>query len=292
MGERTANVKRDRRAVLAASALLVGALLLGCGLPSRALQAVRPAPTPTFTARPAPTVRPTNTPAATPTLRSATATPSPARPADPCAQVRAVTIREQTADYDVNVTYPVFGRPKLDAPIAAAMKKEVETHKDVAVEDRKVNKDMAKAPPYNLDRSFTCFAFSDTVLSIEYKFSDYTGGAHGGSAVYADTYDLKAERKLTLSDVFVSGSSYLQRLSAFSVAELTRTLKDQSDSHWIQSGAAPDAKNFPSFGLTRDELVLYFGTYQVAPGAAGPQQVRLPLKQLAAEGLLRPEFVR
>ena len=52
----------------------------------------------------------------------------------------------------------------------------------------------------------------------------------------------------------------------------------------LRSGTAPEAENFSSFALTPEGIRIFFQPYQVAPWAAGPQVVDIPLDALADAG--------
>ena len=55
----------------------------------------------------------------------------------------------------------------------------------------------------------------------------------------------------------------------------------------IQSGAAPLAKNYQSWILTKKGLGITFDAYQVGPYAAGPQFVMVPYAAL--KDVVNPE---
>jgi uncharacterized protein YecT (DUF1311 family) len=81
----------------------------------------------------------------------------------------------------------------------------------------------------------------------------------------------------------------MARLSSLAIADLNRRLMKGPDpmtnADWIRAGAAPSYLAQVPFDWTPRELVLHFGEYAVAPYAAGPQEVRLPMRALA--GILR-----
>jgi hypothetical protein len=69
--------------------------------------------------------------------------------------------------------------------------------------------------------------------------------------------------------------------------QLLTAMPDMAD--FIDTGTAPTAENYRSWGLTGDSLLIYFDQGQVGPSAAGTQMVTIPLASLAAS--LRPDFV-
>ena len=52
----------------------------------------------------------------------------------------------------------------------------------------------------------------------------------------------------------------------------------------LKDGTEPLVENFSSLTLTPEGICINFQPYQVAPWAAGPQRVDMPLAELAAAG--------
>ncbi|NJR12921.1 DUF3298 domain-containing protein [bacterium] len=94
------------------------------------------------------------------------------------------------------------------------------------------------------------------------------------------------ERTLSLADLFQDGADPYALLAPLARADLTERLPDLAD--FVNPGTEPTAENFATWILASDVLILYFPPYQVAPYAAGPQTVTIPLADLA--GSLRAEY--
>lgn len=111
----------------------------------------------------------------------------------------------------------------------------------------------------------------------------YAGGAHPGRAFKTINYSLPNGRTLRLSDLFTSGSDYLNALASFCSQELK-----QRNVLFFPEGAAPTEDNYKVWNLTSSGLEITFPEYQVAPYAAGPQTVLVPYtylqKQLDPKG--------
>ena len=115
-----------------------------------------------------------------------------------------------------------------------------------------------------------------------------TLGAHPNTFYRTFTFDLATGTELAMSDLFIPRSEYLDRLSAIAQFELAKSLGEFANIEYIAQGTEPSALNFQTFVIDADALVLLFPPYQVAPYAAGPQSVRIPLSQLA--DILKPEY--
>jgi hypothetical protein len=114
------------------------------------------------------------------------------------------------------------------------------------------------------------------VISVLFDHETYfPGAAHPVGELASINYDSKADRLLALSDLFRPKSGYVSRLSEMAIQSLDKN--EYADVHAVRRGAGPVESNFKVFTLTDAELVLHFQTYQVAAGAAGSQQVVIPL---------------
>jgi len=118
----------------------------------------------------------------------------------------------------------------------------------------------------------------EDIWSIKFYYSFYNNGAaHPGDFSHTVNYDLRVGRELGLSDLFLPGSNYLETISNYCLEELRK--QPYSDS-FTTSGADPTLENYRNWNIAPDGLVITFDTYQVAPGAAGPQVVVIPFEQL------------
>jgi len=122
----------------------------------------------------------------------------------------------------------------------------------------------------------------DDLISIQFSVgSYYQGAAHPNTFTEVVNYDLKNGKQLKLADLFKPGAKYLQEIANYCIADLKKQAKDKGllDEE-IQNGAAPNAKNYQSWTITRKGLGINFDAYQVGPYAAGPQYVLVPYSSL------------
>ena len=150
-------------------------------------------------------------------------------------------------------------------------------------------------PPWSLYMQYTVYKqtpaqpteFSPEIVSVVYSIYSYTGGANPSAFYQTVVYDVTNQGPLTIEGVLVEGA--LPAFSALVREKLYVQLVDMSDPTFIDFGASEDPINFRNFALTNDELILFFDEYQVAPGAAGPQELHLPLSEVSA--FLQPMYV-
>jgi hypothetical protein len=133
----------------------------------------------------------------------------------------------------------------------------------------------------SLETTYTLVSQYNDIWSFKFFYNFYTNGAaHPGDFSHMINYDLASGRELVLSDLFLPNSNYLETISAYCIAGLQK--QPYSDS-FTTSGADPTLENYRNWNITTEGLMITFDTYQVAPGAAGPQIVTVPYGELNTE---------
>lgn len=191
------------------------------------------------------------------------------------------TIAERGAGYEFSFDSPELGVSAADAAIQDFVQAEVATFRSW------VSSRQPDEPGYFAELTYTIPRNDDSVVTVLFSYSFYTGGAHPNHTQVAFNFLMPDGVRVLLPDVI--GSDGIQRVSDLAIADLNATLtgpNGTSDAEWIRTGAGPYAENFEAFEWLPDELVLHFDPYQVAAYAAGPQEVRLPWARL--QDLLRP----
>ncbi len=139
-----------------------------------------------------------------------------------------------------------------------------------------------------VDISYNITHADNEIISVGFGTYFYTGGAHPNSYSYALNFDLENGRKLKLADLFKPNSNYLKVLSDYCIKNLKQQLAENADNDWIEKGAGATAENYKSWNLTTKGITITFDSYQVAPYAAGPQEVIVPFEHI--ESILREDF--
>lgn len=127
------------------------------------------------------------------------------------------------------------------------------------------------------------YLIASSPRTISYIFTIYedTLGAHGNTYFKTFTFDTTSGKSLALADIFTPSSPYLDTLSKISRAELPGILRDNADSTFINEGTTPEDKNFANFFFDNKDFVILFAPYAVAPYAAGPHTLRIPVSDFA-----------
>jgi hypothetical protein len=117
--------------------------------------------------------------------------------------------------------------------------------------------------------------------SLKFDFLGYSdGAAHPYHYSKTLNYDLERGMQLSLDDLFLANSEYLQALSDYCVTELSQ--RDIGFDGAFSAGAEPILENYRNWNIASDGLLITFDEYQVASYAAGPQTVVVPYDALRA----------
>ena len=117
----------------------------------------------------------------------------------------------------------------------------------------------------------------DGLASVMFVISTYMAGAAHPN-VYTQVINLQAAgspRLLSLDDLFIPQSGYLERLSDYCAGEL-----NSRDALMFRGGVAPVMENFRNWLLDPRGVVILFDPDQVAPFALGIQEVLVPYPAL------------
>ncbi len=143
----------------------------------------------------------------------------------------------------------------------------------------------------DLGIGYTILLAQDDLVSVQFDIgSYYQGAAHPNSHTETLNYDLRNGKQLRLADLFKPGTKYLQTLSTYCIADLKKQSKEKGTElveDMLKDGAAPTAKNYESWTITKQGLGINFDAYQVGPYAAGPQFVMVPYSAL--KDLIKPD---
>lgn len=227
-----------------------------------------------------------------------TLAPSPL-PSEPSAAVieetvvltsQSVETQDDTLHLDVSITRPVMEQPQNKADgfnqaVDDFVQRQVDSFTTQVLDNQEFQTQSALfAEARNgLHLDYTATNTERGIVSIHFTLSNYlVGGAHPNNFSGILNYDLAQERILTLDELFLPGSDYLQTLSDESVQVLNATgFMD------FPAGAAPDPLNYQMWNVTPQGILITFDPYQVAPYAAGPQQALVSYAALA--GLIDPD---
>lgn len=135
---------------------------------------------------------------------------------------------------------------------------------------------------HGLYGGYEVLTINGSLVSIKFVVSEYfSTAAHPNSYVHMFNYNMENNSFITLEDVFLEDSDYLNFISAQTIDEFTnRFVENQEMEDSLKGGAAPELNNYKNFGFSENSLIFYFDPYQVAAYALGIQEIGLPYTDL------------
>jgi len=225
------------------------------------------------------------------------ATPDTGPPTD-----QGIVERDSTATYAYTIEYPAASW--MQSVAGEAIRAWTAERKRAFAAEAPDSTSMDGMPirPWEMFIRFRTAMGTDVFTSILAEGYEYTGGAHGMPYYEAFNFDMATGRRLTLADFFPD-STALQPISAYVREDLSTRLMDamgldtpQSEAEqeaqarqeeWIAEGTTPERANFETFFLVPSEngraagITFVLSPYQVAPYAAGTQEVFVPASVFA-----------
>lgn len=180
-------------------------------------------------------------------------------------------IQESATSTNIQLSYPKTADTDVNKAIESFINTHINTFQEGIPED-----DSGPMHRFELHGGFNRVYVTEDQASFAFTIYEYTGGAHGITQTIGKNYVRPSGTEITLTDVFSQESDYLQVLSEKSKAQLEETLPSI-----FEEGIEPRKENFNSFFLGENEIVFYFQPYQVAPYAAGPQEVTFAYEELS-----------
>lgn len=194
------------------------------------------------------------------------------------------TANENLKDGTISIKYPVTKSAVLNQAISDFI-----TTQETDFKNNISGLSDISSATGSLDISYKSYV-SDRIVSLNFDINSDTGGAHGNLNTITFNYDKVLDKMLAIKDIFVAQSNYLAQLSSLAKPLIKSKLAQSQfqDEAWLEEGAGAKEENYQRFVFTKDGLTFFFDPYQVAPYAAGSQEITLPYQTLVS--LLRPEY--
>jgi hypothetical protein len=129
------------------------------------------------------------------------------------------------------------------------------------------------------DAQYTVIFQNRELWSLKFDFWGYAdGAAHPYHYSMTFNFDLEQGRKLSLKELFLPDSNYLEAVSSYCIFDLSK--RDIGFYGGFEQGAEPNPKNYRNWNITPNGLMITFDEYQVAPYVAGPQTVTIPYTEI------------
>ncbi len=129
-------------------------------------------------------------------------------------------------------------------------------------------------------------------ITYVYNISTFTGGAHGSDNVFPITFN---ERQEIVNVEEILPVAKIEKVAKLAVIDLAKQKRSrmlslgmsekeiktlQKNDNFLTEGTKPTRDNFSNVWRKGDNLVIYFGQYQVASYAEGVFEVEIPLASI------------
>ena len=186
-------------------------------------------------------------------------------PANTEVTLQEKVITESTDAYKIDARYPQFGIPSVDEKVLAVVERAVTEFKSYPQNPRD-----SATPQNELVSSYNSVYIGPDIASVALSISEYTGGAHGNTVVIGVNVDRATGKEISLDDALALIGKTLPEVADASLTQLKAVLGEDV---LFPEGADPKQENYGTFLVSEDRVTFIFNNYQVAPYAAGQQQV-------------------
>ena len=122
--------------------------------------------------------------------------------------------------------------------------------------------------PFTMNMDYIVTLDRKGYLSILTTHSFYSGGAHPNSTMWGRTFDLKANKELTMREVFNAETFDLENAVAERIADVVLEYSDEEHAKDVHDEAIKEIDN-AGFYLTDDAVHVFYVPYQIASYAEG-----------------------
>ena len=214
-----------------------------------------------------------------------TLSPTAAQPISQSVTLTATPFSEENKTPPYKITAQIPTLTGSDDPRVLAFNAELKDTVQKAIDAFKKNTVLYTTTPIVSAGSFfnvqyELVAQKGNFWSIKFNLDGYTdGAAHPYHYTITVNYDLESGKNITLDDIFLPNSNYLQTIANYCRTELsTRNIGFDAS----VTGADPTLENYRNWNVTKDGILITFDEYQVAAYAAGPQTVTVPYSVLGS----------
>ncbi|MGL5351936.1 MAG: DUF3298 and DUF4163 domain-containing protein [Clostridium sp.] len=127
--------------------------------------------------------------------------------------------------------------------------------------------------PYELIGTYTLKS-SGEILSFYIDYYQFTGGAHGITNRVAYNIDINSGRDMLLGDLFKDKHTYEKLINK----EIEKEIAKNADNYFIGKDGFNGIKKNQRYYIEDNNIVVYFGEYEIAPYATGMPQFKIPLE--------------
>lgn len=133
---------------------------------------------------------------------------------------------------------------------------------------------------FEAQENFLITLNQNCAFSLYFDQYQYTGGAHGTTVRYSDTWNMQNGCKESLRNMFVSGTDYKKYIIDSIYRQIEKEIA-HGENPYFDDYKENVVKSFNSrsFYLTPNGIVIYYQQYDIAPYASGIREFTIPYEQ-------------
>lgn len=156
----------------------------------------------------------------------------------------------------------------------------------------KFNEDKPSDMPsiWTIERIVDITYESPKVVSFSFYETSFLGGAHPNTNIFYTPFNLLTGVQLYKNDVFIEG--YEAKLTAIAEKKFREEKELTPDANLEEADFNFKDNKFAlnsNFGFTKEGIIFYFNSYEIAPYALGPTAIELKYGEI--KELLKKEFL-
>lgn len=139
------------------------------------------------------------------------------------------------------------------------------------------------------DQKYTLDIFFDTYMGENGGYISFVfhilmdrGEAHPNSYMWTVVYDIKKKEIVNIDNLAGEHSNFIVNISEYTYKALSQNtdIKEYGVYDMLKEGTKPIKENFRNFAIDKNNLVIFFEKYQVAPYVLGEFKVEVPIKDI------------
>ena len=202
------------------------------------------------------------------------------KPIDQEITIADLVIKEDHEDLKVDMVFPLVQGIKdkqVEEKINQTIQKDVLNFKEMLQTESEKYLQGAKEEGWEI-RKYEAFAYyivhyqKGDLLSLSVFYYSYTLGAHGHTLQHAYNFHLLNGEGIILSDILKKKKDYVDIINQ----ETKRQIELNPQKYFSEWSVFQSISEEQPFYLIEDEIVVYFGLYEIAPYASGIRYFKIP----------------
>lgn len=130
--------------------------------------------------------------------------------------------------------------------------------------------------PYEMSSKYYETLNNDNLLSLYVDYYEFMGGAHGITTRYSYNIDKKNLEILKLKDLFNENYNYKNKINEI----IRKKISENTEMYFDNGTEFKGISDNENYYLNKENLIIYYQVYELAPYAAGIIEFKVPMNEL------------